>query len=73
MQGCTRRLRRNEVVKVMYEVTAELDGRMWLVRVPAIDRVTQARNVGEIQTMASDLIEIMTGEASPEMQIRVVQ
>jgi len=57
---------------VIYEISAEQDGRMWLVRVPAIDRVTQARNVGEIQTMASDLIEIMTGEESPKMRLQIV-
>ncbi|HEY5224556.1 MAG TPA: hypothetical protein VIJ18_16105 [Microbacteriaceae bacterium] len=56
----------------MYEVTAELDGRFWLVRVPAIDRVTQARNVGEIQAMASDLITVMTGEEAPEVRVQLL-
>ncbi len=37
-----------------YQVTAELDGRFWLVRVPMIGRVTQARNVGEIEVIARD-------------------
>ncbi|CAN5386248.1 hypothetical protein BH10ACT6_BH10ACT6_11610 [soil metagenome] len=59
------------MVEVIYEVTAELDGRFWHVVVPAIDRVTQARNVGEIEAMAKDLIEIMTGEAA-DVHIRLV-
>jgi len=53
----------------MYEVTAELDGRFWLVRVPAVDRVTQARNIREIEPMAKELIEVMTGESNVEVQV----
>ncbi len=56
---------------MIYEVTAELEGRFWHVVVPAIDRVSQARNVGEIEVMAKDLIEIMTGEAA-DVHIRLV-
>ena len=55
-----------------YSVTAEPDGRFWLLTVPAIDRVTQARNAKEIPTMAKDLIEIMTGEADAEIDVQFV-
>lgn len=55
---------------VTYEVVAEPDGRFWLLTVPAIDRSSQARNTKEIPTMAKDLIEIMTGEADAEIEVR---
>jgi DNA-directed RNA polymerase specialized sigma subunit len=48
-----------------------LDGRFWLVRVPAIDRSTQARTFREIPDMAKDLITIMTGEEEPTIEVRV--
>lgn len=53
-----------------YAVTAEPDGRFWLLTVPAIDRVTQARNAKEIPVMAKELIEIMTGEADAEIEVQ---
>lgn len=53
-----------------YMVTAEPDGRFWLLTVPAIDRVTQARNAKEIPAMAKDLIEIMTGEADAKIDVQ---
>ncbi len=57
---------------MIYQVTAELDGRFWLVRVPSIERTTQARNVGEIETMAKDLIEIMTDTIDPVVHVTLV-
>ena len=55
-----------------YEVTAEPDGRFWLIRVPAIGRVTQARNVKEIESMAAELIELATGETKPALAVQFV-
>jgi hypothetical protein len=60
------------VVEVTYAVTAEPDGRFWVVRIPAINRVTQARNVKEIDVMAVDLIEIMTGETGAAIHVEFV-
>jgi len=56
----------------MYKVVAEPDGRFWLLTVPAIDRVTQARNTKEIPTMAKELIEIMTGDADAGIELKFV-
>jgi hypothetical protein len=42
-----------------YTANVTLDGRFWLIRVPEIDRVTQARTVDEIELMARDLVAIM--------------
>jgi hypothetical protein len=61
-----------EVVEMTYQVTAELDGRFWLVHVPAIDRFTQARNVGEIESMARELIELMTGDSNAETAVTLI-
>lgn len=54
-----------------YEVKATLVGKSWHVEVPAIGRSTQARHYAEIKVMASDLIEIMTGEAPESLDIQV--
>ncbi|PZR70063.1 MAG: hypothetical protein DLM66_05005 [Candidatus Dormiibacter spiritus] len=58
-----------------YRAEVSRDGRFWLVHVPEVERTTQARTLGELQSMTEDLISIMTG-ASPEAfeveyQIRV--
>lgn len=44
-----------------YQVRVTRDGKFWLIHVPAVERWTQARKLGEIHEMAQDLIEIMTG------------
>ena len=43
-----------------YRAEIERDGRFWRVRVPDIDRSTQARNLSEAEAMVRDLIAIMT-------------
>lgn len=45
-----------------YEVNVERDGDVWLLRVPGVDRSTQARHLGDVDAMARDLIAVMTGE-----------
>jgi hypothetical protein len=42
-----------------YHADLVRDGRYWNVRVPEIQRSTQARNLGEAEAMARDLIAIM--------------
>lgn len=42
-----------------YRAKVSRDGKFWLIYVPKIDRWTQARNLGEVETMARDLIAIM--------------
>ena len=73
--GAIQRMRteaRKAVVEVTYDVTAELGNRFWLVRVAALERVTQARNIGEIEPMAKELIELMTGESNPAIHVTLV-
>ncbi len=50
-----------------YEVAVERAERYWRVHVPKVDRMTQARNLREVEVMARDLIEAMTDEpAGPD-------
>lgn len=46
------------VVKA-YRVEVDRDGRFWHIRVPEIERSTQARHLREVETMARDLIAVM--------------
>lgn len=39
-----------------YDVYLEREGRFWLVRVPETDSLTQARNLGEAEQMAREII-----------------
>lgn len=48
----------------VYRVDADRDGQYWHIRVPEVERSTQARTLREIEPMARDLIAIMT-DADP--------
>ena len=39
-----------------YKANVTRDGKWWMIDVPELDAVTQARNEGEVQVMARDLI-----------------
>jgi len=41
-----------------YDVDVTREGRWWMIGVPAIDGLTQARRVGEIEDMARSLIAV---------------
>jgi hypothetical protein len=49
----------------VWDATAFLDDKFWVIEVPAIRRTTQARSVKEIDVMVRDLISIMT-ETGPD-------
>ncbi|HUZ54094.1 MAG TPA: hypothetical protein VMU94_16410 [Streptosporangiaceae bacterium] len=42
-----------------YHADVDRDGKVWRVRVPEVQRTTQARNLREVEPMARDLIAIM--------------
>jgi hypothetical protein len=42
-----------------YHANVERDGTVWRVRVPEVERTTQARSLREVEPMARDLIAIM--------------
>lgn len=54
-----------------YIVDVQPDGPYWNVRVPAIQRSTQARSLQEVDAMAKDLVEIMTEEKDPVLDVRL--
>lgn len=57
-----------------YEVKVERDGKFWLISVPEIGQVTQARFPGEIELMARDLIAIWL-EITPDsfaIELRII-
>ncbi|KFI51711.1 hypothetical protein [Bifidobacterium biavatii] len=55
----------------IYKVNVTRDEDAWMVEVPAIHRVTQALNLKEVDTMAKDLINIMTEEPVDTLQLDV--
>lgn len=55
-----------------YTVEVTRDGRWWMVRVPEIDQLTQARRIGEVEEMARSLIAISTGSRLRDITIDIV-
>ena len=51
--------REGMVAMSAYHVRVERDEKHWMLYVPEIDRVTQARNLREVEPMARDLIAVM--------------
>jgi hypothetical protein len=53
-----------------YEIDVYLDGRWWMIRIPEIDELTQARWPGEIDDMARSLIAVSTGRPIRDIAVR---
>lgn len=43
-----------------WQATVTRDGRFWLIKVDGLDGATQARNLGEVDLMATEFVAIMT-------------
>ncbi|HEY3559677.1 MAG TPA: hypothetical protein VGL05_19545 [Kribbella sp.] len=54
-----------------YTAQVERDGKFWLIRVPEVDRATQARHVREIESMARDLISVMEDVPADSFELDV--
>lgn len=54
-----------------YKIEVHRDGRWWMVTVPELDQVTQARRVAEIEDMARSLIAISTDAPKSEVAVQV--
>jgi hypothetical protein len=52
-----------------YDIDVTRDGRWWMIHIPALDGLTQARFPGEIEDMARDFIALVTD--TPIGEIRV--
>lgn len=71
---CAPKLGRGMVAVSTYHVRVERDEKHWMLHVPEIDRVTQARNLRDVEPMARDLIAVME-EIPPDsfdLEINVV-
>ncbi|BBU23272.1 hypothetical protein [Mycobacterium xenopi] len=53
-----------------YEIEVERDGRWWMIRVPEIDQLTQARRIDEIEDMARSLIAISTDQPINDITVQ---
>lgn len=54
-----------------YKVEVTRDGRWWMIHIPEIDGLTQARRIGEIEDMACSLIAISTDTPLSEIGVQV--
>jgi len=54
-----------------YTVQVTRDGRYWHLWVPEVERATQARHLREVETMARDLIALMTDQEPDTFDLRV--
>jgi hypothetical protein len=54
-----------------YNVRVTRDGRWWMIEVPEIDGLTQARRVSEIEEMARSLIAISTDVPLADVRVRI--
>jgi hypothetical protein len=53
-----------------HDINVTRDGRWWMIHIPALDGLTQARNPGEIDDMAREYIALVTETSIEDVQIR---
>ena len=54
-----------------YDVHVRRDGNWWMVEIPEITGLTQARRIGEIEEMARSLIAVSTHSRAEDVGIRI--
>jgi len=54
-----------------YRANVSRDGRFWHIRIPELNRSTQALRYKDVPVMANDLIEIMTGLTTKEFDLHI--
>jgi hypothetical protein len=55
----------------IYHAEVDRDGALWRVRVPEVERTTQARTLRDVEPMARDLIAIMEDIPADSFQVSV--
>jgi hypothetical protein len=55
-----------------YEYSVQRDGRWWMVHIPELDGVTQARFPGEVELMAREWIAVSQGIPFSDIAVRRV-
>jgi hypothetical protein len=58
-------------VRRHYKVEITRDGRWWMVHIPEIDGLTQARRIGEAQQMAREFIALETSTPITDVMVTV--
>ena len=56
-----------------YEITVHRDGRWWMVAIPEIDGLTQARKLREAPRMAMEYIALATDQDASEFEVAITQ
>ncbi len=59
-------------MKREYKIEVMRDGRWWMVHIPEIDGLTQARRLGEAETMARDYIALHVGVPIDRIKVETV-
>ncbi|KZS67021.1 hypothetical protein A4G26_27370 [Mycobacterium kansasii] len=54
-----------------YKAEITREGRWWMIHIPELDALTQARRIDEINEMARSLIAISTGTPLAEVEVEV--
>jgi hypothetical protein len=54
-----------------YKVEVSRDGRWWMINVPEIGQLTQARRISEIEDMASSLIAVSTDTPLTDITVHI--
>jgi predicted RNase H-like HicB family nuclease len=54
-----------------YQVHVTREGRWWMVHIPELRELTQARRLGEAPRMAQEVIALHTGVAVDEVEVEV--
>ncbi|CPV99762.1 hypothetical protein P5V67_01360 [Mycobacteroides abscessus subsp. abscessus] len=55
-----------------YGIQVTRDGKWWMVNVPEIDQLTQARNEGEVEEMARELIAVHQDVPIEDVAVRII-
>jgi hypothetical protein len=54
----------------VYDFTVTRDGRWWMVHIPKLKGLTQARNSGEVPLMAREWVAVTTDRPIEEIHVR---
>ena len=54
-----------------YDIRVHRDGRWWMIEIPAIDGLTQARRVADVKKEAIDYIALAIGVAPAQVDVNV--
>lgn len=54
-----------------YHADVTRDGRFWSIRIPDLDRSTQALRYKDVSVMAAELVEIMTGLGNDDYDLEL--